>query len=69
MTSWCRLDARNGDVGLSEWNPVCDATECFLIALRSYILIRPSVSCGLILLEVTVVFGISYFRSLPAMAL
>jgi len=38
-------------------------------ALRSYIVTCPSVLCELILLEVTVVFGVSYFRSLPAMAL
>jgi len=29
------LDAREGDIGLSEWKPICNATEYYLVALRS----------------------------------
>jgi len=39
------------------------------VLLRGYVVTCPSVLRGLILSEVTVVLGISYFRSLPAMAL
>jgi len=41
----------------------------YLGAVRSYIVTWPSVLRELILPEVNLVFGISYFRSLPAMAL